>query len=144
MKRFKKKIFNEFNFFVVLIVFWSYYFLNSTIKLEDGKESVLLIKPLFYLLVITSIFVILETFIKGLKTSGELFEKKKIYFLISVLIFFLAINYFGYILSAFLFCAILSYLLGSKVKLVFFPACLSVIIIFLFFHKLLKIPLPLW
>jgi hypothetical protein len=144
MKRFKKKIFNEFNFFVVLIVFWSFYFLNSTIKLEDGKESVLLIKPLFYLLAITSIFVILETFIKGLKTSGELFEKKKIYFLTSVLIFFVAINYFGYILSAFLFCAILSYLLGSKVKSVFFPACLSVIIIFLFFHKLLKIPLPLW
>ena len=105
MNRIQKKIFNEFNFFVILIVFWSYYFLNSTIKLEDGKESVLLIKPLFYLLVTTSIFVILETFIKGLKTSGELFEKKKnLFFNFSFNIFFSNKLLWLYFICLFILC----------------------------------------
>ena len=139
----KKKIFNEFNFFVIIIVLWSYYFLESTLKLEDGKESVLLIKPLFYLLLITSFIVIIESFYKNLKTSGDLIEKNKSSFLISVLLFFLLINFLGFLISSFIFFISLSYLLGFKSKLIFIPATLSVIIIFLFFYKLLKIPLPL-
>ena len=140
----KKKIFNEFNFFVIIIVLWSYYFLESTLKLEDGKESVLLIKPLFYLLLITSFIVMIESFYKNLKTSGDLIEKNKSSFLISVLLFFLLINFLGFLISSFIFFISLSYLLGFKSKLIFIPATLSVIIIFLFFYKLLKIPLPLW
>ncbi len=139
----KKKIFNEFNFFVIIIVLWSYYFLESTLKLEDGKESVLLIKPLFYLLLITSFIVMIESFYKNLKTSGDLIEKNKSSFLISVLLFFLLINFLGFLISSFIFFISLSYLLGFKSKLIFIPATLSVIIIFLFFYKLLKIPLPL-
>jgi len=139
----KKKIFNEFNFFVIIIVLWSYYFLESTLKLEDGKESVLLIKPLFYLLLITSFIVMIESFYKNLKTSGDLIEKNKSSFLISVLLFFLLINFLGFLISSFIFFISLSYLLGFKSKLIFIPAALSVIIIFLFFYKLLKIPLPL-
>ena len=143
MIKLKKKIFNEFNLFVIIIIFWSYYFLESTLKLEDGKESVLLIKPLFYLLLVTSFVVIIESFYKNLKTSSNLLEKNKFSFLISVLLFFLLINFLGFLTSSFLFFITLSYLLGFKSKLILIPATLSVIIIFLFFYKLLKIPLPL-
>ena len=75
-----KKIFNEFNIFIILVCIWAYYFLYSTIIIEDGPESVLLIKPLFFLLIIFSIFTILQTFIKNLRISSELFEKKKFIF----------------------------------------------------------------
>ena len=139
----KKKLFNEFNFFVIIIVLWSYYFLESTLGLEDGKESVLLVRPLVYLLLITSFVVIIESFYKNLKTSGDLLEKNKFFFLILVLLFFLLINFLGFLISSFVFFISLSYFLGFKSKLILIPATLSIIIIFLFFYKLLKIPLPL-
>ena len=138
------KIINEFNFFIFIILAWAYYFLNSTVKVKDGAESVLLIKPLFYLLLIVSIFTFLQTFVKNLKTSGQLFEKNKIYFLISVLTYFLGINFFGYMFSTFFFYIVMSYLLGFKSKLILIPPCFSLIIIYFFFYKILKIPLPLW
>ena len=138
------KIINEFNFFIFIILAWAYYFLNSTVKVEDGAESVSLIKPLFYLLLIVSIFTFLQTFVKNLKTSGQLFEKNKIYFLISVLTYFLGINFFGYMFSTFFFYIVMSYLLGFKGKLILIPPCFSLIIIYFFFYKILKIPLPLW
>ena len=81
-----KKIFNEFNFFIILAISWSFYFLNSTLKLEEGPESVLLIKPLFYFFVGISIFIIIESVVKNLNTKSQLFEQKKIYFLITVLL----------------------------------------------------------
>ena len=139
-----KKIFNEFNIIIILVCIWAYYFLYSTIIIEDGPESVLLIKPLFFLLIIFSIFTILQTFIKNLRISSELFEKKKIYFLVSVLIYFITLKYFGYLLPTFFFYLVLSYLLGSKSKLTILPSIFSLIIIYFFFSKLLKIPLPLW
>ena len=119
------KIINEFNFFIFIILAWAYYFLNSTVKVEDGAESVLLIKPLFYLLLIVSIFTFLQTFVKNLT-------------------YFLGINFFGYMFSTFFFYIVMSYLLGFKGKLILIPPCFSLIIIYFFFYKILKIPLPLW
>ena len=98
-----KKIFNEFNFFILFVTFWAYYFLNSTTKLEEGPESVLLIKPLFYLLVITSFFIFIQSLVKNLNTKSQLFERKKIYFLIIVLLFFCGLYFFGYLISTFFF-----------------------------------------
>ena len=87
---------------------------------------------------------VLQTFIKNLRISSELFEKKKIYFVVSVLIYFITLKYFGYMLPTFFFYLVLSYLLGSKSKLTILPSIFSLIIIYFFFSKLLKIPLPLW
>ena len=138
-----KKIFNEFNFFIILAISWSFYFLNSTLKLEEGPESVLLIKPLFYFFVGISIFIIIESVVKNLNTKSQLFEQKKIYFLITVLLFFCGLNLFGYLISTFFFYIVLSYLLGFRNKLILIPPFLGLIIVYFFFHKLLKIPLPL-
>ena len=139
-----KKIFNEFNFFIILAISWSFYFLNSTLKLEEGPESVLLIKPLFYFFAGISIFIIVESVVKNLNTKSQLFEQKKIYFLITVLLFFCGLNLFGYLISTFFFYIILSYLLGFRNKFILIPPFLALIIVYFFFHKLLKIPLPLW
>ena len=139
-----KKIFNEFNFFIILAISWSFYFLNSTLKLEEGPESVLLIKPLFYFFVGISIFIIVESVVKNLNTKSQLFEQKKIYFLITVLLFFCGLNLFGYLISTFFFYIILSYLLGFRSKFILIPPFLALIIVYFFFYKLLKIPLPLW
>ena len=138
-----KKIFNEFNFFIILAISWSFYFLNSTLKLEEGPESVLLIKPLFYFFVGISIFIIVESVVKNLNTKSQLFEQKKIYFLITVLLFFCGLNLFGYLISTFFFYIILSYLLGFRSKFILIPPFLALIIVYFFFYKLLKIPLPL-
>ena len=138
-----KKIFNEFNFFIILAISWSFYFLNSTLKLEEGPESVLLIKPLFYFFVGISIFIIVESVVKNLNTKSQLFEQKKIYFLITVLLFFCGLNLFGYLISTFFFYIILSYLLGFRSKFILIPPFLALIIVYFFFNKLLKIPLPL-
>ena len=138
-----KKIFNEFNFFIILAISWSFYFLNSTLKLEEGPESVLLIKPLFYFFVGISIFIIIESVVKNLNTKSQLFEQKKIYFLITVLLFFCGLNLFGYLISTFFFYIILSYLLGFRSKFILIPPFLALIIVYFFFYKLLKIPLPL-
>lgn len=139
-----KKIFNEFNFFILFVTFWAYYFLNSTTKLEEGPESVLLIKPLFYLLVITSFFIFIQSLVKNLNTKSQLFERKKIYFLIIVLLFFCGLYFFGYLISTFFFYIFLSYLLGFRSKFILVPPIASLILIYFFFYKLLKIPLPLW
>ena len=138
-----KKIFNEFNFFIILAISWSFYFLNSTLKLEEGPESVLLIKPLFYFFVGISIFIIIESVVKNLNTKSQLFEQKKIYFLVTVLLFFFGLNLFGYLISTFFFYIILSYLLGFRSKFILIPPFLALIIVYFFFYKLLKIPLPL-
>ena len=138
-----KKIFNEFNFFIILAISWSFYFLNSTLKLEEGPESVLLIKPLFYFFVGISIFIIVESVVKNLNTKSQLIERKKIYFLITVLLFFCGLNLFGYLISTFFFYIILSYLLGFRSKFILIPPFLALIIVYFFFYKLLKIPLPL-
>jgi putative tricarboxylic transport membrane protein len=138
-----KKIFNEFNFFIILAISWSFYFLNSTLKLEEGPESVLLIKPLFYFFAGISIFIIVESIVKNLNTTSQLIERKKIYFLITVLLFFCGLNLFGYLISTFFFYIILSYLLGFRSKFILIPPFLALIIVYFFFYKLLKIPLPL-
>ena len=138
-----KKIFNEFNFFIILAISWSFYFLNSTLKLEEGPESVLLIKPLFYFFVGISIFIIIESVVKNLNTKSQLFEQKKIYFLITVLLFFCGLNLFGYLISTFFFYIILSYLLGFRNQFILIPPFLALTIVYFFFLKLLKIPLPL-
>ena len=139
-----KKVFNEFNFFIVFAISWSFYFLNSTLKLEEGPESVLLIKPLFYFFAGISIFIIVESIVKNLNTTSQLIERKKIYFLITVLLFFCSLNLFGYLISTFFFYIILSYLLGFRSKFILIPPFLALIIVYFFFNKLLKIPLPLW
>ena len=138
-----KKVFNEFNFFIILAISWSFYFLNSTLKLEEGPESVLLIKPLFYFFAGISIFIIVESIVKNLNTTSQLIERKKIYFLITVLLFFCGLNLFGYLISTFFFYIILSYLLGFRSKFILIPPFLALIIVYFFFYKLLKIPLPL-
>ena len=138
-----KKVFNEFNFFIVFAISWSFYFLNSTLKLEEGPESVLLIKPLFYFFAGISIFIIVESIVKNLNTTSQLIERKKIYFLITVLLFFCGLNLFGYLISTFFFYIILSYLLGFRSKFILIPPFLALIIVYFFFYKLLKIPLPL-
>ena len=138
-----KKIFNEFNLFIIFAASWAYYFLNSTLKLEEGPESVLLIQPLFYFFAGISIFIIVESVVKKLNTKSQLFEQKKIYFLVTVLLFFCGLNLFGYLISTFFFYIILSFLLGFRNKFILIPPFLALIIVYFFFHKLLKIPLPL-
>ena len=130
-----KKIFNEFNFFIILAISWSFYFLNSPLKLEEGPESVLLIKPLFYFFVGISIFIIIESVVKNLNTKSQLFEQKKIYFLITVLLFFCGLNLFGYLISTFFFYITLSYLLGFRNKFILIPPFLALIIVYFYPSK---------
>ena len=143
----------------ILIFAWSVYYYYSTFtETEEGPESVLFIRPIFFGLVICFPFVLKSTIsIKqkvdetAKEASGEeendrgFLEKSRLILTATSAVYCIALPFAGYLIPSVLYVIISCYLLGSRKfwMLVALSVGLSGVLS-LIFRTLLSVPIPIW
>lgn len=136
----------------ILILAVIYFFDVKDLKNPHDR---LLISPVFWIMVILYPIIIWQEIREAKKTihdseevegDGDSYRltKKVGFFMISVMIYLILLNYIGFIISTILFLPALMWILGTKSRL--FPIIFSIIatgLLYLFFDILLGIPLPI-
>lgn len=143
----------------ILIFVWSVYYYYTTLTgTEEGPESVLFIRPVFYGMLICFPFVLWSTVsIESRKETAEVekadgtnvdrgfLEPKRLILTALSAAYCLGLPFLGYLIPSILFVMVSGYVFGSHSLwiLVVLPIVLAAILAFVF-HTLLVIPIPIW
>lgn len=142
-----------------LMLGWALYYYFDTVSIPyDGPESVLFIKPLVIGILICFPFVVYTSInIQPVKSVAEKPDKaeekadrgfrdhRRIFFATALVVYALAITFFGYLIPSILFIFSVVFYLGSRSLWILMVLPIGFIVfVSLLFKVLLKIPIPLW
>lgn len=143
----------------LMILVWStFYYFSTLTDTEEGPESVLFMRPVFFGILCCIPFVLRKTIMflprshsdlnedsENGKADRGLLEKHRIFFTLVSASYCVALPFLGYFISSALYVLICNLLLGSKnIKLLLaLPVGISGLISIIF-STLLSIPIPIW
>ena len=142
---------------VLLCLAWTFYYYFSTVAVPDGgSESVLFIKPLTIILVISAFFVVASA-VKVTpaprvpEKSPEkpedrgILHPQRLTFALSLFVYAAALPYFGYLLSSLVYLIGMSLFLGLRNFWVLFGLTAGyTALLWIGFKKLMYVPIPIW
>ena len=142
-----------------LILGWALYYYFDTVNVPyEGPNSVIFIKPLVIGILVCFPFVVFSS-IKiqatkiiskepeedAAKADRGFLDHRRIFFAAALLVYALAITFFGYLVPSILFIFSVVYYLGSRNVWILIVLPIGFVsFISLLFNVLLKVPIPLW
>jgi hypothetical protein len=143
----------------ILMFTWSvYYYYTTLTETEEGPESVLFIRPVFYGMLICFPFVLWSTFsfiareesedkaeIEETKSDRALLEPRRLILTAISAGYCVALPFLGYLIPSALYVMICCYVFGSRSLwiLLALPVGLSAFLSVIF-NVLLTVPIPIW